>query len=239
MPPRGEGWAGISLDPLGLTGKLNAISVVTATVSAIFLQSLAQCLPLPGCHGREAIAGFIETIGERWQPRSRRRTAKWLVGLVAVALLGSCLWFLSVEDPGYGIPRWPFLALLAGACWGSRHLAEFSLNETHRTLPHWFPPQDASPVVSPMKQGAYPSGAATPETARPTPVWERPWRWYQQRQAMRRLREAHERERTEATDASRLDEILEHLHTDGLHSLSAEEKAVLQRVSDRLRKDDS
>lgn len=243
MPPRGEGWAGIALVPLELTGDFTALSVVTATVWVLFLQSIAQCLPLPGCHGREAIAGLIETVGARWPSASRRRLASWLVGLVAIAMLSGCLWFLSVEFPGDGVPRWPFLALLSGACWASRRLDEFSLNETHHPRPHWISPTvglhhplNAMPPIAPdLSRGEH----VRRDDEQPAAVWRRPWIWYQQRQTTRRLRAAHQRERNEAIDAARLDDILARLHSEGREALSTDEKAVLRRVSERLRKDHS
>lgn len=239
MPPRHEGWAGFALVPLELTGDFDAVSVVTATVWVLFLQAIAQCLPLPGCHGREAIAGLVETIGERWQARSRRRAAMWLVGMIAIALLGGCLWFLSVEDPGNGVPRWPFFALLSGACWATRRLDEFSLEETHRTRSQWFSSKDGLYSSLQAGHGAGPTREAEPETGRPVTPWRHPGMWYQQRRTTRRLQAAHQRELKEAIDAARLDEILERLHAGGLEALSADEKAVLRRVSDRLRKDHS
>lgn len=240
MPPRGEGWAGIALVPLELTGDFNAVAVVTATVWVLFLQAIAQCLPLPGCHGREAIAGFIETVGEHWQARTRRRIATWVVGLVAIAMLGGCLWSLSVELPSDGVPRWPFLALLSGACWASRRLEEYSLEETHRTHSRWSPSNE--PLFGSRSPGRVVGPGNDPghgDDGPPATVWRRPWTWYQQRQATRRLQTAHQRERKEAIDAARLDGILDRLHTEGLDALTADEKAVLRRVSDRLRKDHS
>jgi hypothetical protein len=45
-----------------------------------------------------------------------------------------------------------------------------------------------------------------------------------------------ERERNEATDAARLDEILNRVHCDGIDSLSREDRESLDRVSENLRK---
>jgi hypothetical protein len=45
------------------------------------------------------------------------------------------------------------------------------------------------------------------------------------------------RERGEAADAQRLDEILYRLHHDGVQSLSVEDRRILDRVSENLRRE--
>ncbi|MEO9934087.1 hypothetical protein [Rhodopirellula bahusiensis] len=50
-----------------------------------------------------------------------------------------------------------------------------------------------------------------------------------------RLRETMQREHREADDASRVDEILQRLHQDGVASLSRDERELLQRVSEALK----
>jgi hypothetical protein len=45
------------------------------------------------------------------------------------------------------------------------------------------------------------------------------------------------RERGEAADAQRLDEILHRLHHDGVQSLSVEDRRILDRVSENLRRE--
>ena len=51
----------------------------------------------------------------------------------------------------------------------------------------------------------------------------------------RRIQKAFDKERGEAADASRLDDVLNRLHRDGLHSLNEDDKSLLQRVSENLR----
>lgn len=69
-------------------------------------------------------------------------------------------------------------------------------------------------------------------------VWGTNWRqslaqWQQQR----RGRIAVQQEHAEAADAEEVDAILDKLHQRGLKSLSAAERGVLRRVSERLRQD--
>jgi len=56
-------------------------------------------------------------------------------------------------------------------------------------------------------------------------------RWWERRRAMREQR----RIETEAEEERRVDEILVRLHDGGMKALSAEERALLQRVSARYR----
>jgi hypothetical protein len=57
------------------------------------------------------------------------------------------------------------------------------------------------------------------------------------RRQQQRLKEALEREHTEAVDASRLDDILRRLHSDGIDSLPEEDRKILERVSQNLRRE--
>jgi hypothetical protein len=52
----------------------------------------------------------------------------------------------------------------------------------------------------------------------------------------RRLRAARSREQGEAIDAQRLDEILTRLHREGIEALSVEDRRILKRVSESLRR---
>ena len=55
------------------------------------------------------------------------------------------------------------------------------------------------------------------------------------RQDQKRLRKTLQQERNEAVEASRLDEILNQLHRDGIESLATEDRKILERVSKNLR----
>ena len=63
--------------------------------------------------------------------------------------------------------------------------------------------------------------------------WQTPW---SRRRQTRRLREAIQRERAEAIDAAQVDSILQRMHVSGVEEISAEERQLLQRVSDTIRR---
>lgn len=52
----------------------------------------------------------------------------------------------------------------------------------------------------------------------------------------RRLKKTLLKEHSEAVDAAKLDEILDRLHREGQQSLSSEDRSILQRVSENLKK---
>jgi hypothetical protein len=77
------------------------------------------------------------------------------------------------------------------------------------------------------------AGAQVPEPSRPDDMHEGPFaQWLQERRASERLR----RQELERNDESRADEILARLHQQGPEALSAEDRRVLERVSDRIRR---
>ncbi len=57
------------------------------------------------------------------------------------------------------------------------------------------------------------------------------------RQSRRRLQQALQQERGEADDAARLDQVLNQLHSKGAESLSKQDRELLKRVSERVRKE--
>ena len=63
-------------------------------------------------------------------------------------------------------------------------------------------------------------------------VARRGWIWSDPLESLRRRREGFAAQR-EQSDQERLDELLEKIHTEGIHALSGREKAFLQRVSKR------
>lgn len=207
MPPHDQGISGLSWTPPELTGRLTATSVLVACVWVLTLQATAQCLPLPGCHGREVLDGTIELALRRW-PVIPRETALRLIltilafhwWLVAVMLLA----FTGPNDLTY----WPWAALIAIGCWMTRDSQQA------------------------MELGLAPEPNAS-ETCRP--AWRSPMAIYRQRKQRAKLLAARQQEFEEASDSEQLDAILQQMHERGSESLSPQQRAVLKRVSDRIR----
>jgi len=68
-------------------------------------------------------------------------------------------------------------------------------------------------------------------------MWQRWQSTRQDRRRTQKLRETAVRERAEASDAARVDDILKRLHVDGPASLNDEERAILSRVSEAIRRE--
>ncbi len=214
MPPHGHGWAGISLLPPELTGQLTAASVLVACVWVLTLQAAAQTLPLPGCHGREALIATVDLMVAR-QPQLRRDAAVRLaLGITAIGWAAAgviVLWVQRDAEPAL----WPWLTLVGVACWVSRSSS--------------IDPADPYQIGTvPPRGSSLPHGPATADSVSPLKSWKL-WN------TRRRLRAVRRREVEEAVDAEQLDGILMRLHENGLDSLSAADRAVLKRVSNRLR----
>ncbi|MFG0262612.1 MAG: hypothetical protein ACF788_09505, partial [Novipirellula sp. JB048] len=110
------------------------------------------------------------------------------------------------------MPRWPLFMLLAFGLARSTSVAR-----ARRLIDHLAPLQPESSEAEP---------------SHPRRVTDRIRSFF----AVRRARRAMQRERSEAIDAARLDEILQRLHEGGAHSLSSEDRMTLKRVSEALKK---
>lgn len=192
------------------------------------LQGFWQLLPLPQSLGR---VGWSAVIGLFSQPpdpspsdRARavyalRHVQWWLVGIAAATFVGGMFAIhytgVSTDSGGRAWPALGGVALLA--------LWQFVSARGDDLL--------ASQLIL----------AANGETGvLHSRVGVRPSirRWQagrRQRERMRRLMEIAQRERDEASDAARVDEILQRLHAHGRDALSDEERAILSRVSQAIR----
>ena len=230
MPPGGAAWAGFSFIPPELVGQLSAVAVLSSCVWLLLVQAVAQAVPLPHCHGRELLVGLVETATPGWNDTRRQRLLRQLLGGVACLLLGGCLLLLAIETPDRGLPRWPFLMALSAAVWATRGLRT-TASPAHAASLATPGPLTVAATADPLTMPAKP----TPLVASPRRRRLRPRRWISRCWGSWRVRAAQRRERSEAVDAARLDAILDRLHHDGIDSLSSEERAVLSRVSERLR----
>ena len=74
------------------------------------------------------------------------------------------------------------------------------------------------------------------DTLHPVAAWRKMCELKSQRERTTRLKAAVAAEHSEANDAARVDDILQRLHEQGQESLSREERALLQRVSEAIRR---
>lgn len=197
--------------------ELSAIARVASWVWLV--QGTAMLLPIPGSAGRQVLWGVVEGIFARRAPagsgatrggNSALRVGRWvdqIQGMLAVLLAAVALWLWQRETVDVGVPVWPFLLALSILVWSGRGV----------------PAERAS--TSPIA-GRWSPGRVEREKAavRGLSWWKR-----------LRIRRTQRAERGEAVDARRLDEVLARLHRDGFESLSAADRMLLRRVSQRLR----
>lgn len=192
------------------TGEVDA--VYRAAAWLLFFQALCQTCPLPGTLGRQGlVASVAAVLGRRPLPDQ----VAWVHGVVRVigllVLSATMLWLFRDWERAY--PRGlvlVFLGVLIAVSTRSRQTADA------------------------LSRMIGPDPACDSDETR-TLVGR--WRDFREcRESRRRLIRVAEMEHQEASDASRLDAILERLRSVGADSLTEDERRVLHRVSERLRR---
>ncbi len=177
-----------------------------------WLQAVGQLYPLRMTLGRHLIASIIVTVGPKLtQSVAAILLHRMLLG-ISLLMVGIAIATMRFDNP-LVVPRWPFFLLLAFALLRTASVARArqlidSLWERHQQ-------QDSDEELVP-----------------PDGLSERLRGWF----ARRRARRALQREHDEAVDATKLDQILERLHEQGPDSLSHEDRVILKRVSESLKK---
>ncbi|QDT06098.1 hypothetical protein K227x_45050 [Rubripirellula lacrimiformis] len=182
------------------------------------LQVIWQLIPLPRSLGRQSVAALLAISSPRLELETRIRLLRQLLIVFAMLTLGLAMWVLSGES-GQQFPRWPLLFGISVLLWLSSHRPDVRMLLVGMTTPH------AGATTGSHDDGPQPVG-----------VVKRYRQRSQDRKRIERLKAVMDNERTEAIDAARLDEVLERLHDGGQASLSDEDRAILARVSQQLRK---
>lgn len=192
-------------------GEVDAVGHATAWL--LWVQAACQCVPLSGTAGRLGLLAVIAIAAREAETWFRIRLARRLIRGTAIVLAFIAIGLIPTEL-GDGVPRWILLVLLAAALWvSSRSRDIVALSEGFR---------DAT-----LGGGGLDESGSLVDRVRQRML---------ARRRRRRLVETAREEHLEATDAARLDAILERLRLEGVAALSDEERAVLGRVSDRLRR---
>ena len=199
-------WVAPSLGP----GESDAVYLAAAWL--LFFQALCQACPLPGTLGRQGLVASVAVMMGRRPLPDQVTSAHIIVRAIGLVLLaGATVWLF--RDWGHAYPRGltlVVLGVLIAVSTRSRSTAD---------------------ALSRMK-GPEP-GYVSDETR----TLLRRWRDFREhRESRRRLIRVAELEHQEASDASRLDAILERLRGVGADALTEDERGVLQRVSERLRR---
>lgn len=217
-----------------LTGSANSLAAFDrpwVAASWIFcLQGFWQLLPLPQSLGRvgwSAVIGLLAVppdlaATERVRATHTMRLVQWwLVGIAAATLISGVfaiqLSGISTQSGGRAWPALGGVVLLA--------LWQFVSARGDDLL------ASQSILAANGETGVLHSRVGIRPTIR---QWQAVRR---QRERTRRLLEMAKREREEASDAYRVDDILQRLHAHGGEALSDEERAILSRVSQAIRQE--
>ncbi len=193
-----------------------------------WVQAVCQMFPLPRTTGRQVLAALTSVCSRRLD--LPHQVAVFRRCLVAVSLLTLVVAMMMIAGDGsMTIPRWPLILLLALLLWTSSHssdLADTMIGFQSPRVDERYEQQsiDDNAVKKVIRENEYRIG-----------IFQRVGEAIRTRQNRRRVKRAMVQERREAMDASRLDEILNRLHENGLDALSQEERAILNRVSQALR----
>lgn len=205
-------------------------------------QASCQAFPLPHHLGRGVLAAIVALVSPQAPDVVRvayfRRALFLIVGFtVALAMV------TVMTDSEFSLPRWPILLLLAFWLWTSTRnpdvedwIASIRVASSDPAR-SWLETSDLG-ADDDFEESEFEEDDETrsPRTSR------RSWlsgivdsvRLHQRR---RKARAAWEREREEAQDEAEFDQLLERIAAEGTESLSAEENALLERVSERARRD--
>ncbi|KAA5538552.1 hypothetical protein FYK55_27420 [Roseiconus nitratireducens] len=226
-------WAGELSDPsFGLASVTNGY----LTAAWLFwIQAACQAFPLPHNLGRGATASVITLLSPHADGVLQLRLLRRTIRLISIATMVIAM-ATMIADADVFLPRWPILVVLSLLLW---------ISSANRDLGDWV----ASIRVAQAGRSDHPfkpttDAAASEAAAEPLTLprtTRRGWMTgladsVRLRHRRRRARAALDRERAEARDAFRLDQVLKIVSEQGTDGLNAEDRALLKRVSENLRR---
>jgi hypothetical protein len=190
-----------------------------------WLQALFQLYPLPRTLGRQIIGALIAVTSPGVESADRARRFRHALVAGALFMMGLTLALMMEAISPLGV-HWLIPFALALILWISSRGEDVALTmEGYR--------------LAAISHG---DSTATQDASNQTVVdrkesssWSAFHRRYGRWRTLRRMKTIRAREQGEAVDERRLDEILARLQSDGMNSLSREDRRVLNRVSENLR----
>lgn len=176
-----------------------------------WIQVILQMLPFPRTPGRLLLASLVVGVGGQLPQLIQYRLMRQLLVLLSIVLIAVSLPLLGSDDPALS-SKWPLVFVAALLLWGSSRR------------------RDVQTMIASMQKHD-----PTTQQRITNNWWAEIRDGLEQRKQRKRVRQAVARERAEASDAKRLDEILNRLHRDGGESLSPDDRRILDRVSKNLR----
>ncbi len=222
----GVGWAGeafwVTQKPIAIPSLGNSATdrVWQSGGLLLIIQMLCQFFPLPRTPGRQVLLGVAAAALRHLDLKPIVLVAQRMIVLVAVLVAMVALAIMPLEV-GDSIQRWPVLMIIAVMLWVTSRSDDIEVS-----------------LWSLVNAESARLGPAPRIASRPGSWTKRQMQTVRSLAGRRRLRQAMAREHGEAVDAAKLDEILAKLHSEGEKSLTPNERAVLRRVSETLRKRD-
>ncbi|QEF98393.1 hypothetical protein Mal15_24450 [Stieleria maiorica] len=216
---------------------LDAVANCYLTAAWLFwIQAACQAYPLPKNLGRGALASVVVLLAadadDSLQLRLLRRLLQF-VSLITVVIAMATL----IADGDVNLPRWPILLLLAVALWVSTRKSDLHdwITSVHIAGAD---PISAHFDVTELRESDLDAPVTRPSGVKPkrTPWISEMIDSVRMRQKRKRVRAAMRREHEEASDAARLDQVLQIVSEHGTEGLSAEDRALLMRVSKNLQR---
>lgn len=178
-----------------------------------WFQAVLQMVPFSRTPGRQLLSGMVVAVG-RVLPESMQLQLfrRMLIVLASAIMLLSLPLMFAHESPWSA--SWPWLALAAVFLW---------ISSRSDDIPKLI--QSMQPSESDLESQVNQSWLASLRE------------YVAEHRRSRQLNRALRKERDEAADVQRLDEILNRLHREGVDSLSQEDRRILDRVSQNLRRE--
>ena len=192
---------------------LGEVESVWRTASWLcFVQAIGQMVPLTRTLGRQMLAACVSFFGAKLGVAGQIKVLRLLIDCFAFGMLGVAIWLMNTGNEIAGV-GWPLLMCLSVLLWVSSR---------------W---SDTLQILEGLDAGRGDQKGHDQQT-----VWEALVRRFQRWREVRRGRHADRVEQGEAVDAQRVDEILNQLHQQGIESLNAADRQLLEKVSANLRK---
>lgn len=214
---------------------LDAVKNRYLTATWLFwIQAACQAYPMPRHLGRGAIASAIALFAAEADRQLQVKLLRRFLQVVAIVTLVIAMAILLVDQDAL-LPRWTILLLLAIYLWVSTHQPDLDdwITSVHVA--------NRDPAAEFLAPGEVPLAMPGPDPAEDAVPGGTPWisnvvDTVRMRQARKRAKAAWLREREEADDAARLDQVLQKLSEHGSEGLSDADRALLERVSQSLRR---
>ncbi|OYP31123.1 hypothetical protein [Rhodopirellula sp. MGV] len=224
-------------------------NIYLAATWMFWFQAFCQAFPMPRNLGRGGLISLMALFAAEADEEFKRKLARRMIQLLSLVLMLIALSILLVE-PTQQVPRWPAIVLLSLLLWQSAgrsdvvawirsvEFAKIDQSESAALLLD-YPASGSGSFAATRSHGSNLTGSpglAGSQRAKSPGLVKRATDSFLLYQKRKRARLALQRERSEAFDISRLDEVLQIVSEKGKAALSSEDLALLERVSEMLRK---